>query len=104
MKAVVFHGVGDIRLDDVKEPKIEEQTDAVVRLTASAICGTDLHFVRGTVTPITAAYVQSGQTCRDFLASYVNGSSQSWLQGEACKQKNLKGAWEVRSLKPWKRS
>lgn len=52
MKAVVFHGVGDIRLDDVKEPKIEEQTDAVVRLTASAICGTDLHFVRGTMTPM----------------------------------------------------
>jgi len=52
MKAVVFHGVGDIRLDDVSEPKIEEQTDAIVRLTASAICGTDLHFVRGTMTPM----------------------------------------------------
>ncbi len=49
MKAVVFHGVGDIRLDDVPEPRIEEPTDAIVRLTASAICGTDLHFVRGTV-------------------------------------------------------
>src|SRR5947209_6574088 len=49
MKAVVFHGVGDIRLDDVPEPKIEQPTDAVVRITASAICGTDLHFVRGTV-------------------------------------------------------
>src|SRR5579884_1330968 len=48
MKAVVFHGVGDIRLDDVKEPKIQEDTDAIVRLTASAICGTDLHMVRGT--------------------------------------------------------
>ena len=59
---------------------------------------------RGTVTPIASAYTQSGQTCRDFLASYVNGSSQAWLQGEACKQKNEKGAWEVRSLKPWKRS
>jgi threonine dehydrogenase-like Zn-dependent dehydrogenase len=52
MKAVVFHGIGDIRLDDVSEPKIGEQTDAIVRLTASAICGTDLHFVRGTVTPM----------------------------------------------------
>lgn len=49
MKAVVFHGIGDIRLDDVAEPKIEQPTDAIVRLTASAICGTDLHFVRGTV-------------------------------------------------------
>lgn len=49
MKAVVFHGVGDIRLDDVADPKIKDPTDAIVRLTASAICGTDLHFVRGTV-------------------------------------------------------
>ncbi|HEY4982950.1 MAG TPA: RT0821/Lpp0805 family surface protein [Pseudolabrys sp.] len=57
---------------------------------------------RGTVTAIASAYTQDGQTCRDFLASYVNGSSQAWLQGEACKQR--KGAWEVRTLKPWKRS
>jgi surface antigen len=57
---------------------------------------------RGTVTPIAAAYTQDGLTCRDFLASYVSGSSQSWMQGEACKQE--KGAWEIRALKPWKRS
>lgn len=49
MKAVVYHGVGDIRLDDVAEPTIQEPTDATVRLTLSAICGTDLHFVRGTM-------------------------------------------------------
>ncbi|MCP1436919.1 threonine dehydrogenase-like Zn-dependent dehydrogenase [Erwinia persicina] len=48
MKALVWHAVGDIRLDDVPEPAIEKPTDAVIRLTASAICGTDLHFVRGT--------------------------------------------------------
>ena len=49
MKAVVFHGIGDIRLDDVPEPKIEQPTDAIVRITASAICGTDLHMIRGTM-------------------------------------------------------
>jgi surface antigen len=57
---------------------------------------------RGTVTPIASAYTQDGHICRDFLASYVQGSSQAWLQGEACKQP--KGAWEVRAIKPWKRS
>jgi surface antigen len=56
---------------------------------------------RGTITPIASAYTQDGQTCRNFLASYVSGASQSWLQGEACKDQ---GAWEVRSLKPWKQS
>jgi len=57
---------------------------------------------RGTVTPIATAYTSAGKTCRDFLASYVNGSAQSWLQGEACKQEQ--GAWEVRSIKLWKSS
>ena len=57
---------------------------------------------RGTVTPIASAYVQGGLTCQDFLASYVNGSANPRLQGEACKQS--KGGWEVRSLKPWKQS
>lgn len=49
MKAIVFHGVGDIRLDDVPEPKILADSDAIVRITASAICGTDLHMIRGTL-------------------------------------------------------
>lgn len=49
MKAVVFYGVGDIRLDDVKEPKIVHDQDAIIQLTASAICGTDLHFIRGSM-------------------------------------------------------
>ena len=49
MKAVVWHGVGDIRLDDVEDPKIQQPTDAIVRLTSSAICGTDLHMIRGTL-------------------------------------------------------
>jgi threonine dehydrogenase-like Zn-dependent dehydrogenase len=49
MKAVVFHGVGDIRLDNVPEPRIQQPTDAIVRLSVSAICGTDLHMIRGTV-------------------------------------------------------
>ena len=38
MKAVVFRGIGKIRLDDVPEPKIEQPTDAIVRLTVSAVC------------------------------------------------------------------
>lgn len=49
MKAVVWHDVGDIRLDDVPDPTINDPTDAIVEITASAICGTDLHFVRGTM-------------------------------------------------------
>lgn len=57
---------------------------------------------RGTVTPLAQAYSQDGRTCRDFLASYVKPGTESWLQGEACRLG--KGKWEVRSLRPWKRS
>jgi threonine dehydrogenase-like Zn-dependent dehydrogenase len=46
MKAVVWHGIGNISLDSVADPKIEQPTDAVIRITRSAICGTDLHMVR----------------------------------------------------------
>ncbi|MEI4273187.1 alcohol dehydrogenase catalytic domain-containing protein [Klenkia sp. LSe6-5] len=49
MKAVVFHDVGDVRVDDVPDPAIQQPTDAVVRLTGTALCGTDLHFVRGSM-------------------------------------------------------
>lgn len=52
MKAVVFHAIGDIRVEDVPDPMIQEPTDAVIRLTSSALCGTDLHFIRGTFTPM----------------------------------------------------
>ncbi len=57
MKAVVFHGVGDLRLDTVKDPRIQDPYDAIVRITTSAICGTDLHFVRGTMPGMVAGTV-----------------------------------------------
>ena len=43
MKAVVWHGYQDVRVDEVPDPRIEEPTDAIVRITSSAICGSDLH-------------------------------------------------------------
>jgi surface antigen len=57
---------------------------------------------RGTITPLTSADSQDGATCRDFLASYVKNGAESWLQGEACPAE--RGRWEVRSLRPWKRT
>jgi hypothetical protein len=48
MKAVIWHDVGRISVDEVPDPMIAEPIDAIVRITTSAICATDLHFVRGT--------------------------------------------------------
>jgi threonine dehydrogenase-like Zn-dependent dehydrogenase len=43
MKAVAWHGRRDVRVDTVPDPAIEEPTDAVVRITTTALCGSDLH-------------------------------------------------------------
>jgi threonine dehydrogenase-like Zn-dependent dehydrogenase len=43
MKAVTFHGKRDVRVDEHPDPAIQEPTDAIVRITSSAICGSDLH-------------------------------------------------------------
>lgn len=56
---------------------------------------------RGTVTPVASTYQRDGVTCRDFLASYIRGETQTWLQGEACRKS---GRWEVRSIHPLKRT
>jgi hypothetical protein len=43
MKAVAWHGSRDVRVDDVPDPRIMAPTDAIVRITSTAICGSDLH-------------------------------------------------------------
>ncbi len=78
MKAVVYHDIGDIRLEDVPEPKIRDSNDALVRLTGSAICGTDLHMVRGTMPGMEPGTIlghegvgiveDTGRNVRDFAA------------------------------------
>jgi len=50
MKAVVFKGIGDIALEEVQSPIIQDPKDALVRITMSTICGTDLHMIRGSMT------------------------------------------------------
>src|SRR5690606_744924 len=47
MKAAVFHKMGDIRVDTVEDPAIEQDDDVIVRITSTAICGSDLHIYDG---------------------------------------------------------
>jgi surface antigen len=58
---------------------------------------------RGSVTPIAKSYAgDAGRPCRDFLASYVNGRTERWLQGAACRSE--RGRWEISTLRPWQKS
>lgn len=47
MKAICWHGTGDVRFDDVPDPVIEHPRDAIIRVTSCAICGSDLHLFDG---------------------------------------------------------
>lgn len=49
MKAITYQGVKDVRVKEVPEPKIEKPDDAIIRVTATAICGSDLHLIHGLV-------------------------------------------------------
>jgi surface antigen len=57
---------------------------------------------RGNITPLATSYSEAGMACRDFLASYMHGESQDWLEGAGCR--TATGNWEIRRLKPLKSS
>ncbi len=56
----------------------------------------------GNITPLATSYTEAGLPCRGFLASYMHGASQDWLQGAACRTTG--GKWEVKQLKPLSQS
>src|SRR3954453_4942403 len=43
MKAAVWHGKHDVRIDEVPDPAIKDPTDAIIRVTSTGLCGSDLH-------------------------------------------------------------
>ena len=45
MKALCWHGTGKVQVDNVPDPKIEDPRDIIVKITASGICGSDLHLL-----------------------------------------------------------
>ena len=49
MKAITWHGKGDMRCDTVPDPEIENGRDAIIKVTACAICGSDLHLMNGVI-------------------------------------------------------
>ncbi len=53
MRAVVYHGPGDKRWEEVADPKLIDDTDAIVRVDTTTICGTDLHILKGDVPEVT---------------------------------------------------
>lgn len=63
MRATVFHAPGDVRVEDVPDPRLVEPTDAIVRVTYACVCGSDLWFYRG----INASWEPGWRTGHEFV-------------------------------------
>lgn len=77
MRALCWHGKSDVRVDDVPDPQIQDPRDAIVKVTATAICGSDLHLYDGYVPSM-----QSGDVLgHEFMGEVVEvGSSAGDLK------------------------
>ena len=47
MKSLVYHGVKDVRIDDKPKPQIKDKEDIILKVTSTALCGSDLHLYHG---------------------------------------------------------
>jgi hypothetical protein len=47
MRALIYHGSNDVRVDNVDDPQVINDDDILLRVTATAICGSDMHIYRG---------------------------------------------------------
>ena len=80
MRAVTFQDVGRLSLEDVPRPTVEEPTDLVLRVTTTAICGSDLHVVHGRI----PGMMQGGVLGHEFVGVVEETGAQvtRWKEGD----------------------
>lgn len=62
MKAIVYDGIQDVKVKNVKDPTIEKGDDLIVKVTSTAICGSDLHLVHGLIPNMPKGFVLGHET------------------------------------------
>ncbi len=67
MKALTWHGKGDIRCESVPDPKIEHPRDAIIKVTGCAICGSDLHIYDGVIPSMKSGDVLGHETMGEVI-------------------------------------
>ena len=79
MKALCWHGKSDIRYETVPDPKIQHPQGAIIKVTACAICGSDLHIFDGVIPQMQSGDVLGHETMGDGLGSicWLGKSSQA---------------------------
>ena len=67
MKAVVWHATNDVRVESVPDPQILNPRDAIVRITSTAICGSDLHLLNGFIPTMQAGDILGHEFMGEFV-------------------------------------
>ena len=62
MKAIIYDGIKDVKVDNVTDPKIEKNDDIIVKVTSTAICGSDLHLIHGMIPNMPKGFVLGHET------------------------------------------
>lgn len=62
MKAIVYEGINDVKVKEVKDPTIEKSDDIVVKVTSTTICGSDLHLIHGMVPNMPRGFILGHET------------------------------------------
>lgn len=85
MKALTYHGPHHVQVENVPDPGIEQADDIILRITATAICGSDLHLFRGKIPQVKHGDIFG----HEFMGEVVWGSDQFWAEfvqpGRTCK-------------------
>jgi threonine dehydrogenase-like Zn-dependent dehydrogenase len=75
MKAVVWHGTEDVRVESVPDPVLQERTDAIIRVTSSGICGSDLHLYK-----VLGMFMEEGDILGHEPMGYVEEVAEEVIQ------------------------
>lgn len=62
MKAVTYQGMKQVEVKEVPDPRIEKPDDMIVKVTSSAICGSDLHLIHGLIPGLDRDYIITNQS------------------------------------------
>ncbi|QXI65833.1 Formaldehyde dismutase (plasmid) [Paracoccus marcusii] len=76
MRALTYHGKHDVRVDSVPDPEILNPRDAIIRVTSTAICGSDLHLYDGVI----PAVLQGDILGHEFMGEVVETGAKSTLK------------------------
>jgi threonine dehydrogenase-like Zn-dependent dehydrogenase len=79
MRGTILYGIGDVRFEDVADPKITKPTDAVIRLAATCVCGSDLWSYRG-ISPVEQPTPMGHEYCR--VVEEIGSAVQSVKPGQ----------------------